>query len=294
MSNAIAGLQPQLIWKYFAEISRIPRGSKNETAISQYVFETAKRLGLKAKQDRLGNVVVKKPASPGKREARPICLQGHLDMVCEKNAATQHDFAKDPIEFVRQGDVIKANGTTLGGDNGIAVATNLAIMEDALLEHGPLELLFTVDEETSMSGANGLDPNTLKGRTLLNLDQEAEGVFTIGSAGGRPGPADTGSGGRSGCGGRGAAVRQPPAREGDDDADDEAGERSGGDVEREARAARRVGHTRLVEDARLLDALGAEDQALGLLVGLDERLLLRRGRLGDADIGSRDCGLLGG
>ena len=185
MSNAIAGLQPQLVWKYFAEISRIPRGSKNEAAISKYVYETARKLGLKAKQDRLGNVVVKKPASPGKREARPLCLQGHLDMVCEKNAATQHDFAKDPIDLVRQGDVITANGTTLGGDNGIAVATNLAIMEETSLEHGPLELLFTVDEETGLTGAANLKPNFLESKRLLNLDSEEDWVLTVGCAGGR-------------------------------------------------------------------------------------------------------------
>ncbi len=141
MSTAIEGLQPERVWKYFAEISRIPRGSKNEAAISKYVLETAKRLGLQARGDKLGNVVVRKPASPGKEGVRMLCLQGHLDMVCEKNKEKVHNFLKDPIELVRKGDVLTANGTTLGADNGIAVATNLAIMEDASLVHGPLEFL---------------------------------------------------------------------------------------------------------------------------------------------------------
>ena len=156
MSKAIDGLKPELVWKYFAEIARIPRGSKNEAAVSKYVYETARKLGLQAKQDRLGNVVVKKPASRGKERVHPICLQGHLDMVCEKNADKVHDFTKDPIELVRKGNLIMANGTTLGADNGIAVATNLAIMEDRTVEHGPLELLFTIDEETGLTGASNL------------------------------------------------------------------------------------------------------------------------------------------
>lgn len=185
MSDAIQGLQPALVWKYFAEIARIPRGSKNETAIAAYVMETAKKLGLQAKQDRVGNVVVKKPASPGREHVKSLCLQGHLDMVCEKNSDKVHDFTKDPIELVRKGNVIMANGTTLGADNGIAVATNLAIMEDRSLEHGPLELLFTVDEETGLTGASNLDPTLLESKTLLNLDSEEEGALYVGCSGGR-------------------------------------------------------------------------------------------------------------
>ena len=184
MPNAIEGLDPKLVWKYFAEIARIPRGSKNEAAISKYVYETAGKLGLTAKQDPLGNVVVIKPASPGKQNVRPICLQGHLDMVCEKNADKAHDFMKDPIELVRKGDAITANGTTLGADNGVAVATNLAIMEDKTLEHGPLELLFTIDEETGLTGASNLEKGFLKSRTLINLDSEDEGELYVGCAGG--------------------------------------------------------------------------------------------------------------
>lgn len=185
MPSAIDGLQPPLVWKYFAEISRIPRGSKNETAVARYVMDMAKRLGLEAKQDRFGSVVVRKPASAGKKNARMLCLQGHLDMVCEKNADKSHDFTKDPIELVRKGNILMANGTTLGADNGIAVATNLAIMEDTTIEHGPLEFLFTIDEETGLTGASNLAGDFLKSKTLLNLDSEEEGALYVGCSGGR-------------------------------------------------------------------------------------------------------------
>ena len=185
MSSAIDGLKPELVWKYFAEISRIPRGSKNEAAISKYIVDTAKKLGLTAKQDRFMNVVVKKPASAGKQNAKSICLQGHLDMVCEKNAGKVHDFTKDPIELVRKGNFLMANGTTLGADNGIAVATNLAIMEDKSLVHGPLEFLFTIDEETGLTGASNLGGDFLSSKTLMNLDSEEEGALYVGCSGGR-------------------------------------------------------------------------------------------------------------
>ena len=185
MSSAIDGLTPPLVWKYFAEFARIPRCSKHEAAAARFILDTAKRLGLQAKQDTFGNVVVKKPASAGLERAKSVCLQGHLDMVCEKNAGTKHDFSKDPIELVRKGDVIMANGTTLGADNGIAVATNLAIMEDRTLVHGPLELLFTVDEETGLTGAHNLQPGFVESGTLLNLDSEEEGAVYVGCAGGQ-------------------------------------------------------------------------------------------------------------
>jgi len=185
MASAIDGLKPELVWKYFAEISKIPRGSKNEKAISNYVVRTAKSLGLEVQQDGVLNVVVRKPASPGRENAPSVCLQGHLDMVCEKNKETVHDFEKDPIELVRNGNFLMANGTTLGGDNGIAVATNLAIMEDKSLLHGPLEFLFTIDEETGLTGANNLKPGFLKSKTLMNLDSEEEGALYVGCSGGR-------------------------------------------------------------------------------------------------------------
>lgn len=185
MTNAIEGLQPEHVWRYFAEISRIPRGSKNEAAAARHVVETAERLGLEVRQDSVGNVVVRKPATAGRESAASVCLQGHLDMVCEKNAETEHDFTRDPIELVRDGNLLRANGTTLGADNGIAVATMLAVMEDRGLEHGPLELLFTVDEETGLTGASNLQEDFLTSRTLINLDSEEEGELCVGCAGGR-------------------------------------------------------------------------------------------------------------
>ena len=185
MSSAIEGLKPQLLWKYFAEIAKIPRGSKHEEKISKYVLDTAKRLGLEAKADKLGNVVARKPASPGKEKVKSVCLQGHLDMVCEKNKDKVHDFLKDPIELVRKGNVMMANGTSLGADNGVAVAANLAIMEDRTLVHGPLEFLFTIDEETGLTGASGLDGSMLASRIMLNLDSEEEGALYVGCSGGK-------------------------------------------------------------------------------------------------------------
>ncbi len=185
MSNAIEGLKPELVWKYFAEISKIPRGSKNEKQISAYIVQTAKSQGLEVKQDKFLNVVVKKPASPGRENVASLCLQGHLDMVCEKNKETVHNFEKDPIELVRKGNMLMANGTTLGADNGVAVATNLAIMEDKSLVHGPLEFLFTIDEETGLTGANNLKPGQLESKTLMNLDSEEEGALYVGCSGGR-------------------------------------------------------------------------------------------------------------
>jgi dipeptidase D len=185
MPNALDGLKPELVWKYFGEIARIPRCSKHEEKMTKYILDTARRLGLKAKADSFGNVVVKKPASPGKDRVRSIALQGHLDMVCEKNKETVHDFSRDPLELVRKGNMLMANGTTLGADNGIAVATNLAIMEDRSLQHGPLEFLFTVDEETGLTGASNLAPDFLESRTLMNLDSEEEGALYVGCSGGK-------------------------------------------------------------------------------------------------------------
>jgi dipeptidase D len=185
MSAALEGLKPELVWKYFAEISRIPRGSKNETAVGRYVSNVAKNLGLSAINDALGNILVRKPASADRKHIRCIALQGHLDMVCEKNKDTIHDFLKDPIELVRKDNLIMANGTTLGADNGIAVATMLAIMEDRSITHGPLELLFTVDEETGLTGASNLSADFLESRVLLNLDSEEEGELYVGCAGGK-------------------------------------------------------------------------------------------------------------
>jgi dipeptidase D len=185
MSKAIEGLKPEGVWKFFAEISQIPRGSKHEKQISAYIMKKAKEFGLEARQDKVLNVVVRKPASPGKEGAPRVCLQGHLDMVCEKNKDKVHNFEKDPIEIVRKGNTMMANGTTLGADNGIAVATHLAIMEDRTLVHGPLEFLFTIDEETGLTGANNLKPGYLQSKILMNLDSEEEGALYVGCSGGR-------------------------------------------------------------------------------------------------------------
>ncbi|MGQ9589736.1 MAG: aminoacyl-histidine dipeptidase [Planctomycetota bacterium] len=185
MSSALEGLKPENVWKYFGEISAIPRGSKNEAAVSNYVYETVVRLGLEAKRDAAGNVVAKKPPSFGRQEVRSVCLQGHLDMVCEKNADVEHDFSKDPIRIAREENILRAEGTTLGADNGIGVATMLAILEDKSLEHGPIECLFTVDEETGLTGASNLEPGFIESRMLINLDSEDEGVLYVGCAGGK-------------------------------------------------------------------------------------------------------------
>ena len=185
MSDAIEGLKPEIFWRCFSEISRIPRPSGHEDRIASFVLEKAKALGLQASQDASGNIVVKKRASPGREDLPGICLQAHLDMVCEKNADKVHDFLRDPIELVRKGDVVMANGTTLGADNGVGVATNLALMEDGSLDHGPLEFLFTTEEETGLTGAKNLSPELVQSRILLNLDSEEEGVLYIGCAGGK-------------------------------------------------------------------------------------------------------------
>ena len=185
MSNAIEGLKPAGVWKWFAELSKIPRCSKNEAAAGAFVIATAKKFGLECQQDTVGNVVVRKPASPGREQVPMICLQGHLDMVGEKRPDKKHDFAKDPIVLVRKGNEMMADGTTLGADNGVAVATNLAIMEDKTLVHGPLEFLFTIDEEMGLNGANNLGPGFLKSTTLLNLDSEEEGELYVGCSGGK-------------------------------------------------------------------------------------------------------------
>jgi dipeptidase D len=177
-------LEPVLIWKHFGKILEIPHCSGHETAFGDYIIAHAKKLGLDWKRDEVGNVVVSKKAFSGKEKAPGIILQGHIDMVCEKNSDVEHDFSKDPIQAEKKGDWISAKGTTLGSDNGIGVASALALMEDDSLAHGPLEFLFTVDEETGLTGATKIRPDFLQGKILLNLDSEDEGTFTIGCAGG--------------------------------------------------------------------------------------------------------------
>jgi dipeptidase D len=184
MSDAFSGLKPALLWKYFSQLLLIPHGSGNERALGDYIVSVAKGLGLSWKRDKVGNVVVSKPAAPGHEQASGVILQGHMDMVNEKNSDVAHDFLKDPIAAEIKGDWVQAKGTTLGSDNGIGVAAAMAVMEDKALTHGPLEFLFTVDEETGLTGANHLTKDFLKGTQLLNLDSEDEGTFTIGCSGG--------------------------------------------------------------------------------------------------------------
>jgi dipeptidase D len=180
----VADFEPRALWGHFDKILTIPRGSKEEDKIRDYVLSAAQRLGLEHQVDAVGNVVVRKPGTPGKEDTPVTILQSHLDMVNDKNSDVDHDFSKDPIRPVREGEYLTADGTTLGADNGIGVASMLAIMEAEDLVHGPLELLFTIDEETGLTGAMGLDSSMLRGRRLLNLDSEEEGAITVGCAGG--------------------------------------------------------------------------------------------------------------
>jgi dipeptidase D len=184
MPSSLTELQPSHIWNHFAKILAIPHCSGNEKPFGDYVLSFAKSLNLAAQRDKVGNVLVSKPATPGHENAPGVILQGHLDMVCEKNSDVVHDFAKDPIQAEIKGEWVQAKGTTLGADNGIGVSACLAVMEDTSLVHGPLEFLFTVDEETGLTGANRIQKGFLKGTRLLNLDSEEEGTFTIGCAGG--------------------------------------------------------------------------------------------------------------
>lgn len=184
MSSEIATLKPSLLWKYFDRICDIPHGSKDEKRIGEFLMNTAKEHNCAARQDEAGNVVIEVEATPGHENAPVVVLQGHMDMVCEKNSDTVHDFSKDPIKPIIDGDWVTADGTTLGADNGIGLATGLAFLEDTEHPHGPLELLCTVDEETGLNGAMALQPGFIKGKILLNLDSEEEGCFSIGCAGG--------------------------------------------------------------------------------------------------------------
>jgi len=180
----VSELSPVSLWRHFDHLMTIPRGSKQEAKARAYVLEVAIDLDLVALETDGGNILVRKPGTAGCEAAEPVVLQAHLDMVQEKNAGTHHDFAVDPIRPVREGPWLAAEGTTLGADNGIGVAAMLALMEENQLAHGPLEFLFTVDEETGLTGAKELPTELLSGRYLINLDSEEDGVITIGCAGG--------------------------------------------------------------------------------------------------------------
>lgn len=184
MSTSLTDLEPRIVWGYFDEIRKIPRPSKHEEKIQAWLKKWATEQGFESDGDSTGNLVVRIPATPGHEEAAAVILQGHVDMVPEKNRDVEHDFLKDPIEVVRDGDWALAQGTTLGADNGIGMALAMAAATDPACVHGPLELLFTVDEETGLTGATELDDSLLAGRQLLNLDTEEDGAFYIGCAGG--------------------------------------------------------------------------------------------------------------
>lgn len=182
--STIKDLYPQKVWQIFHDLTLIPRPSKKEQAAAVYAKQFGEKLGLKTIVDEVGNVIISKPATPGFENRMGIVLQSHLDMVPQKNSDKVHDFEKDPIETLIDGEWVTANGTTLGADNGIGVAAALAVLASDKLEHGPLEALLTIDEETGMTGAFGLKSGVLKGDILLNLDSEDEGELYIGCAGG--------------------------------------------------------------------------------------------------------------
>ena len=181
----LTDLQPSAIWNYFYQITQIPRPSKKEERILAYLLDFARQHNLEAKQDKAGNLLITKPATPGKEEVPTVILQSHVDMVCEKNSDITHDFDNDPIETIIDGDWLKAKGTTLGADNGIGVAAQLALLAADDIAHGKIEALFTVDEETGLTGANSLEKDFLTGSILINLDTEEEGEIYIGCAGGK-------------------------------------------------------------------------------------------------------------
>ena len=180
----LSPLEPKGVFRFVEELARIPHGSGNTAAASAWAMDFARTRGLRCRQDELGSVVIWKPASPGYEGHPAVVLQGHLDMVCVKDAGTAHDFEKDPLDLVVEGDWVRARGTTLGGDNGIAVAIILALLDDETAVHPPIEAVLTVDEEIGLLGANGLDCSDLAGRKLINIDSEDEGVLTVSCAGG--------------------------------------------------------------------------------------------------------------
>ena len=180
----LAGLKPGSVFRYFEEICAIPHGSRNTKAISDYLVAFAKEHNLKYIQDESNNVILFGPGTCGMEDHAPVILQGHMDMVCEKDASCPLDMAVDGLDLMHDDRFVYAKGTTLGGDDGIAVAYALAILEDNTIAHPPLEVIITVDEEIGMLGANTIDLSMLRGRTLVNLDSEEEGIFTVSCAGG--------------------------------------------------------------------------------------------------------------
>lgn len=180
----LKNLEPADVLRYFEEISAIPRAPRNEHAITDYLLKFAEERGLSAVRDDILNVIIKKPGSKEGKNSPPLILQGHTDMVCEKNNDTEHDFLKDPIKLVLNGDILSADGTTLGADNGVACAIMLALLDDDNISHPPLECVFTSQEEIGLIGATHLDFSTLEAKAMINLDSGTEHQFTVGCAGG--------------------------------------------------------------------------------------------------------------
>ncbi len=182
--SEIINLEPKAVWKHFYSLTQIPRPSKVEERIQDFMYKWGTDLGLETIKDEVGNIIIKKPATPGMEDRMGVVFQGHLDMVPQKNSDTDHDFDNDPIEAFVDGDWVTAKGTTLGADNGMGVAAAMAVLEATDIPHGPVEALFTADEETGMTGAFGLQPGILDGDILLNMDSEDEGELYVGCAGG--------------------------------------------------------------------------------------------------------------
>ena len=182
--NPLQNTEPKEVFKWFYEISQVPRGSGNERAISDFLVKFAKDRNLEVHQDKAMNVIIKKPGTAGYEKSPTVIIQGHMDMVCEKDASSNHDFLKDPIKFVVKGEMLYADKTTLGGDDGIAVAYALTVLDSKDIPHPPLEVLITTEEETGMGGAMALTDEHLQGTRLLNIDSEEEGVFLVSCAGG--------------------------------------------------------------------------------------------------------------
>ncbi len=184
MSAEIKKLSPTAVWGYFYELTQIPRPTGHMEAVTHFVKEFGNNLGLETLQDQVGNIIIRKPATPGREGKKTVTLQAHLDMVPQKNTSVKHDFLTDPIDAHVEGEWVKARGTTLGADNGIGASLAMAVLADKEIQHGPLEALFTVDEEQGMVGATGLKPGVLKGDILLNCDSEKQGELFVGCAGG--------------------------------------------------------------------------------------------------------------
>ena len=184
MSNTIRTLEPGNLWNHFADLNAVPRASKKEEKVIQFIIDFGKKLKLDTYKDEVGNVIIKKPATPGMENKITVAIQSHLDMVHQKNADTNFDFDTQGIDMFADGDWVKAKGTTLGADNGIGVASIMSILASSDIPHPPIEALFTIDEETGMTGALGLKGGLLNAKILLNLDTEDNRELTIGCAGG--------------------------------------------------------------------------------------------------------------